>query len=42
MIQIVPHRQKNCTTRPINKENMPLEPRIMLIEPDKTLIQKAA
>jgi hypothetical protein len=41
MIQIVLHRQRNGTTRPINKENMPLEHGIMPTKPDETLIQKA-
>ncbi len=42
MIQIVFRRQKNYTTRLTNKKNMPLELRIILIEPNEAMIQKIA
>jgi hypothetical protein len=40
MIQIVFHKQKSYTTRPPNRENMPLEPRIVPVEPNEALIQQ--
>ncbi len=42
MIQIVFRRQKNYTTRLTNKKNMPLELKIILIEPNEAMIQKIA
>jgi hypothetical protein len=42
MIQILPCRRRSGTTWPTNKENVPLEPRIMPIELDEAPIQKVA